>query len=176
MSLTLCTCPSRVSSSTHQPSVWFSEMTHLGELRHTWSLRARPLGLSTCFILPGLQKRRVICHAQFRTASGITLQTRSTDAPSNHDLEGRDRFSTFWLACSIIPALALDAFGVLHTGSLTALVSFRRVLSVGLNASRAPTNLASTPVPDMTENAAPDSKRFKTAFTYCGTAAFDEKK
>ena len=73
-------------------------------------------------------------------------------------------------------ALALDAFGVLHTGFLTALVLVSRVLSVGLNAAHAPTNLASTLFPDMAENAAPDSKRFKTAFTCCGSVAFDEKR
>ena len=41
--------------------------------------------------------------------------------------------STFWLARSILPALTLDAFGVLHTGFLTALISIGRFLSVGLN-------------------------------------------
>ena len=45
----------------------------------TWPLCDRPHGLLICFILPGLARRRVICHAQFRTLSGITLQTRSTD-------------------------------------------------------------------------------------------------
>ena len=104
----------------------------------------RPHGLSTCFILPGLARRRVICHAQFRILSGITLLTRSTDTPSNHDLEVLDRFSTFWLARSIPSASALDAFRVLHTGFLTALMLISRVLSVGQNFSHTLTNLAST--------------------------------
>ena len=89
-----------------------------------------------------------------------------------HDLEVRDRFSTFWLACSIPSALTFDAFGVSHTGFLTAPISFSRVLSVGLNPSRAITYLTSTLFTDMAENAASDSKRFKTAFTCCGSVAF----
>ena len=131
---------------------------------------------SFCFALPGLVRRRDVCHAQFLTVSGITLHTRSTVIPSNHGLEVRDRFSTIWLARSILSALALDAFGVSLTVFWTALISFSRVLSVGLNASHAPTNLASTLVTDMAENAASDSKRPKTAFTCCGSVAFDKKR
>ena len=50
-----------------------------------------------------------------------------------------------------------------HTVFLTALVLIGRVLSVGLYAPHAPTNLASAPFSDTNGNAASDSKRFKTA-------------
>ena len=154
----------------HSPSVKCFILVNF----HTCPLCRRDA--SFCFALPGLARRRDICHARCRTVSGITLHTCSTDTPSNHDLEVRYRFSTFWLSRSILSALALDAFGVSHTGFLTALISFSRVLSVGLNASRAITNLTSTPFLDMAENAASDSKRFKTAFTCCGSVAFVKKR
>ena len=50
----------------------------------TWPLHSRPHDLSTCVNLPGLAKRRDVCHAQCLTVSGITLHTHSTDIPSNH--------------------------------------------------------------------------------------------
>ena len=92
-----------------------------------------------------LSGRCVVCHAQFRIVSNNTLQTRSADALSNHDLKVQVRFTTFWLARSIFPGLTLHAFDVWPTGFLTALLLINRVLSVGLNASRATTKLPLTP-------------------------------
>ena len=103
------------------------------EMRHTTSWRSSSN--------TNLRLRSVQLHCPpypvfvLSNPANLIQHARNTSASffSNNDLDFRDQFSTFWLASSILSALALDSFEVLRNVFLTAFIVINRNLSVRLN-------------------------------------------